>query len=150
MTWSFTDTLTTDKDKVRALSGDVLTTDQQVSDEFITGYLSMFGNVFRTAAAVCRHLAAKYSRQVSQARDDLRKDLSDRATAYAARAKELDEQASSAVGGALAPALFVGGVYVADRVMNEDDDSLIQPFFRRDSMEYPHGDLVDVSEDEST
>ena len=143
MTWSFTDTLATSKDQVRALSGDVLTADQQVSDEFIAGYLSMFGNVFRTAAAICRHLAAKYSRQVTQARDDLRKDLSDRAKAYADRAKELDEQASSATMGALSPAIFAGGVFTADRDTRADDTTMIQPFFRRDSMEIHRGDLVD-------
>lgn len=142
--WSYNTSLSTDKDKVRLLSGDVLTADQQISDEEISGMLLMFGNVFRTAAAVCRHLAAKYSRQVTQARDDLRKDLSDRAKAYADRAKELDTQASSAVDGAIVPALFVGGVYTADRDTRADDDTMIQPFFRRDSMEYSDSPLIDT------
>ena len=147
MAWTFTDTLLTDRDRVRALCGDVLSTDPQVSDEFLAGYLSMFGNVFRTAAAVCRHLSAKYSRQVTQARDDLSKSLSDKAKAYADRAKELDEQASSATLGALSPMIFAGGIYTADRDERADDATMIQPFFTRDTMEIGRVDPF-VSDDD--
>ncbi len=134
MSWTFDPTLTATIDQVRFLSGDVDTTDQQVANETITGLLTMYGSVFRAAAAVCRSLASRYSRQSDVAMDDMRKSLSQRAKAYAERASELEEQASSALGIGAVPMPFSGGMLDSVKQVQIDDPDRTQPLFTRDMM----------------
>lgn len=151
MTWSYTDTLLTAKDQVRFLSGDTQITSQMVTNEEITGILALYGNnVFRGAAAVCRHLASRFSRQADAAIDDMRKSLSQRAAAFAARAQELEAQADNgSVIGTLVPQVFAGGIFESDVETNRQDDSIVQPMFTRDMMEFPTGfRSVETSEEE--
>ncbi len=143
MTWTFDDTLSTDLAKVRFLSGDVDTTDQQVANETITGLLTMYGNVFRAAASVCRSLASRYSRQSDSAMDDMRKSLSQRAKAYAERANELETQAGSALGIGAVPTIYAGGISILDKSIQTDDTDAVQPFFTRDMMG------IDTTDDET-
>lgn len=138
MTWSYDPSLSTDKDRVRFLSGDTDTSDQMVSNEEITGVLSMYtDNIFRGAAAVCRHLASKFSRQADQEIDDMRKALSQRAKAFADRASELDAQASSGVTASSMPTWYAGGISVADKELQNEDTDRVRPLFSRDDMEFP-------------
>lgn len=144
MTWSYAPALTLDRDKVRFLCGDVDTTDQLVSDEEIAGNLAMYGSsVFRAGAAVCRHLAARFSRQADIAEDDIKKSLSQRAKAFADRAGELDEQASSTVNGAIVPTMFAGGISRSDKQVREQDTDRVQPSFTRRDDDFP-GTLPDT------
>lgn len=135
MTWSFDPGLSTDTDKVRFLSGDTDTTSQLVANETIVGVLTMYGNVFRSAAAICRAIAAKFSRQADEAIDDMRKNLSQRATAYAARARELDDQAVALTAVGATPMPFAGGISIGDKETRADDADRVDPFFTRDMME---------------
>lgn len=132
MTWTYTNTLLTDKDKVRFLTGDTLTGDQLVSDEEIAGILLMHSNVYGAGAAVCRHLATRFSRQADSAIDDMRKSLSQKATAYAARAEELDDQASSATGVTSIPMPFAGGISVSGKQARRENTDRVSPAFTRD------------------
>jgi hypothetical protein len=138
MSWSFDEGLFTDLDRVRFLCGDVDTTDQLVADEVVTGVLSMYGNLFHSSAAVCRHLSARFSRQADISEDDLRKALSQRAKAYSDRAKELDTQASS-TGSVMVPTMFAGGISVSDKQTREQDTNRVPPFFSRRTDELPSG-----------
>jgi len=135
MTWTYDDTLSTDKDIVRFYTGDVLTADQQVSNEGIAALLAIHSTPLTTAAQICRSLAARYSRQADQEIDDLRKSLSQRAKAYADRAKELEALDDKTLALSV-PVLYAGGISVADKASVESDTDRVQPFFTRDLMEY--------------
>lgn len=134
MTWSYSAGSGTALDRTRFLCGDTDTLSQMVSNEEITDMLGLYGaNIFRAAAAVCRHLSARFSRRADGAIDDMRKSLSQLSAQFAARAKELEAQADSGSDtGTTVPVPYAGGVYVADRDEREADTSLIQPFFTRD------------------
>lgn len=137
MSWTYTAGSGTAKDRVRFFCGDVDTSSQMISDEEITDMLSLYSsNVFRAAAAVCRNFAARFSRKADAAIDDMRKSLSQLSTQFAARAEELEAQASSGTStGTVLPMPWAGGVYVADKEEREADTTLIQPFFTRDMID---------------
>lgn len=137
MTWSYSTALATDKDRVRFYTGDTLSVAQQVSDEEIAGVLAMHSNVYVAAAAVCRHLAARYSALADIAIDDMRKSLSQRSAAYASRAGELEAQATSSSGsGSVAPRFFAGGISTSGKQVRQDNGALVQPLFSRDAMDF--------------
>lgn len=135
MTWTYSDTLATDKDKVRFYTGDVFTADQQMSDEGIAALLVTFDGPIRTAAQVCRSLAARYSRRTDSAIDDVRKNASQRAKAYADRANELDALAALGTSLSLVPRIYAGGISIADKELALGDTDRVPPFFTRDMME---------------
>jgi hypothetical protein len=62
MTWSYNTALTADKDKVRTFIGDTNTSEQLISDEEITFFLTQSDNIYGAAARACRAIAAKYAR----------------------------------------------------------------------------------------
>ena len=135
MTWVYSQDLATLKDKVRFLSGDVDTADQQVADETITAVLSMYGDVWHSAAAICRSLAARYSREADIAMDALKKSLSQRAAAYKERGDELAAYASDPTGVLAVPVIFAGGISVAQKDDNVLNTDRVRPFFTRHMME---------------
>ncbi len=59
MSWSFTTSLPTDKDQIRALIGDVDTADQLLSDELINAQLALEPGVYY-AASTCAGFIASY------------------------------------------------------------------------------------------
>jgi hypothetical protein len=134
--WTFDDNLTAPKDWVRLLAGDTVSSAQLVSDELIAGILAEHANKYTAAAVVCRHLAARFSRQADQAIDDMRKSLSQRAKAFSERASELDEQATSVSGGNSVAVPFFGGITVAGKSAQREDTSLVRPLSTRDDMEF--------------
>lgn len=135
MTWSYNIALATEKDRVRFLAGDTDTADQQVSDEEIAGLLSLYGGAHRTAAAICRHLAARLGRYADTQIGQLRVSLSARARGFADRADELEAQA--AVVGSV-PVPYAGGLSIADKQAREDNTDRVRPLFTRD-MDAPAG-----------
>ena len=64
MTWTFVDTLLTDRDKIRANIGDTDSGDEQFSDEHLAAVLAIVADVNMASAALCDQLAAKYARKV--------------------------------------------------------------------------------------
>ena len=118
MAWTYTDTLTTDRDKIRSLIGDIDTNDQQLTDEFIAAKVTSEGSVNGAAVACCRALIAKYSRKVSSSVGKLSKQSSDLVKHYRELLSEMQQLRSYSSIGA---ATFV--------------DTDREPAFTRDMME---------------
>lgn len=113
------------KDKVRLLIGDTDRDDQQFTDEEITAILTMEGNVFSSAELCCFSLSVKYSKLVDKTVGELRLRLGQRATAYAARAKEIKSR------GALNSAIpFSGGIVQSQKATQEEDADRVNPGFQ--------------------
>jgi hypothetical protein len=119
MAWTYDPDITTDRDKVRLLIGDTITTDQQLQDGEIAFFLSEESNVYRAAARACQSLAALYARKVDKAVGDLKISASQRQKAYAALAKDLW------IKGGVSGIPSAGGVYVADKDSMADNDSIV-------------------------
>ena len=131
MSWTYDILLATNRDKVRLLIGDTLSTDQQFSDEELDWLLLENGNgLYRTASAACRALATRYSRYADKWVGDLKILASQKARGYLAMAQELDKK-SSASSWAVPTA---GGVYVDEKEAAAADTSLVQPEFVRGMM----------------
>src|SRR5688572_3442242 len=136
MTFTYDPGLATDRDRVRFLIGDTVAP-AIVQDEEITGILTMQSGVYSSAAAICRSLAARYSRLADIARDDVRKSQSQIAKAFADRARDLETQASSVVGGTLIPVPYAGGISISDKDAQLDDTDRVVPIFTRDGDDFP-------------
>ena len=124
MTWNYDDSLPTDKDMVRALIGDTDTTNQLVSDEFITAMLVTFPNTYNCAAAICDGLATKYARTSSISIDGLTVSGADRARMFRDLAANLRAQASQAASGGLGVPVLTG---VSISEMDSVDDDTDRP-----------------------
>jgi hypothetical protein len=132
MTWSYDHALTQSKDKVRFHIGDTDPGSRNnwlVQDEEIMFALSQEGTVRDAAALMCEHLAARFAKDADKQVGDLRISLSQRAEAYAKTAGRLRNRNS----------IFVtpsaGGIVIAEKQAQEQDDSKVKPFFGRDMMD---------------
>lgn len=131
MSWSYDPELTEDKDRVRLLIGDTISTQQQFQDEELVWILSENGSsIYAAAASACRMLAAKYSRQADKWVGDLKILASQKARSYLALAESFDAKAGSQMW-AIPSA---GGVYVDEKEAAAADTSLVQPEFTRGMM----------------
>jgi hypothetical protein len=129
MTWTYDATLSTTRDKVRALLGDVDTTDQQVTDEVIALLLSEQGdNMYRAAAAAARACAAKYAREASIGIGSLRIQSDTLSQKYLNLASAIDAMGDNAPGGLGSP-IHTGGS-VGDMEDAEEDTDRPAPSFK--------------------
>jgi len=126
MAWTYDDTLPNDRDAVRLLVGDTLSTDPQMSDEEINGLLGIYSGTRATAIAACKALAAKYARYADKWVGDLKILASQKHAAYLKLAEAL---ASSS--GFTPAAPTAGGIYADQKQAQQDDESLSVPTFRR-------------------
>ena len=135
MTWTYTgDPSDSPKDAVRFWIGDTTEATPQLSDEEITYLLQLTGgSVMQAAILACMQLANRYSSQVDFAVEtELRVALSQRAEAYAKRARELREQSQSpGTGSALGalPVPYAGGISRSDMERQERDGDRVPPGF---------------------
>ncbi len=129
MAWSYSgNPASSDKDAVRFYTGDTDETDQLVTDEEINFTITNEGGAIMAAVAVCRAIAAKFSRQADKAIGDLRVSFSQKSEAYVKRAAGLELKGS----GLAVP--FAGGLTVADKETAENNTANVQPIFRRGVM----------------
>lgn len=137
MAWTYSgDPSTNDKDAVRFLIGDTDTTDQQLQDEEITYLLNINGgDVYDAAIAAARSLASKYSRQADTRIGDYSVSASQRAAAYLALAKELQQQQVANLVHTSTP--YAGGISVADKQQDETNTDRVRPAFTRYDMTFP-------------
>lgn len=113
--------------QVRRLIGDVIKNDQQLFDDEISFFISQRSSIYGAAADACRAIAAQYSRKVDvTSPGEIRTAYSVQATAYARRAKELDEVARNR-GAGITP--FAGGISIADKTARQQDTDRVQPSF---------------------
>lgn len=116
---------TSQRDQVRFLAQDTVSTDPLVQDEEIAFVLTLYGDSRAAAASICEQIAAKFSRQADRSVQSLRVSLSEKSKMYAARAKELRSQVVASV------KPFAGGMSQAEKLADQADSDRVQPSFQR-------------------
>ncbi|CAB4176328.1 hypothetical protein UFOVP978_24 [uncultured Caudovirales phage] len=121
MGFSYTLPPTSSLDTVRFLVGDTIEDDYRIEDEEITLCLSQSGSdEYFAAAMACEFIATKFSAKGRKSVGALTVEYSQMASDYNQRAATLRLQAFNRPGQAAAP--YVGGISVADKEGNQQDD----------------------------
>lgn len=122
----------TDKDQVRLMVGDTDTSDQLLTDEEITHFLTTYITVGNAAVQSARAIMAMFTRQVTRAVGDLKINLSDRARAYRELIVELAEMADASD-----PfQIYMGNQSLADGRADRTNTDLPQPPFEVGMTDY--------------
>lgn len=143
MAWSYSgDPTSSAKDAVRFLIGDTDTNDQQLQDEEILFLLAQTSNdIYSAAILACRSIASIYSRQADQRIGDYSISASQKAAAYLALAKQLEQSQTKALIKRVKP--YAGGISVSDKREDEENPDRVQPAFTRRDMAFPGIEDVD-------
>jgi hypothetical protein len=135
---SFDTSLSTDRDQVRVLIGDIVPTDELIEDDMIDALLTLKGSINGAALACAESLAARFSRD----RDKKVGALSlsgNRGEFYANLVKQLRRAAS------LGAAPYCGGISVSDKAAAEADADRVVPAFTKNQFAHP-GDMAENQE----
>lgn len=132
MTWSYSgNPASSNLDQVRFLIGDTDAAQSQLSNEEIEYTLG--SKPPKGAAAECaRAIAAKYARLVTRSVGDLNVTYKELQENYTKLAERLDAQSASEDAGVQ---VFAGGIFTADRVIQDNNTAINQPSFRRDQFD---------------
>lgn len=130
MAWTYVTPIATTKDEVRLLIGDTDTTDQQLLDEEINYFVVQESSAVRAAARACETLAAKYARKMNKKMGDLSIEAEKLSKHYMDLATRLFDQGRST------GVPTAGGIEVADRNANQDDDSVTHNAIRRNMHDF--------------
>ena len=123
MTWTYSGNPSgTNRDAIRFMIGDTDNTDQLVTDEEIAYALAQEGNVYVSAARICRSLASRYARYMDQSLGDLSISYSQRYQQFTELANRLEFDGSSRVG-----IPYAGGISQSDKDTVDADTDRIQP-----------------------
>ena len=126
MSWTYSQSqLDEPRNQVRLKLGDTDSSDQQLQDEEIDQFLAETDSVEGATLAAARALAARYSRSVDKWVGDLKILGSQRSRHYLALVKALSGKAS------IHAVPSAGGVFQAEKEDMEQNNALVQPFFRR-------------------
>ena len=122
MAWTYNDQLATDKDKVRALIGDVNVNDKQVTDEAINVWVTeVGGNIYTAASIIAQGLSGLYARRAEIQIDGLKVKFIERAKHYRALAIQIRETGKLKAGSLGTP--VVSGVSLGEMdSVDEDTD----------------------------
>lgn len=122
---AFTYVLTTDRGKVRFLSGDTDSLDILLQDDEIDYLLTLYPSVTTAAVAACRAIAAKFAREADKSIGDLSISFSQRASAFYLLATQVIANSSVV----LSP--YCGGISKTDKALVESDGDRVLPAFIR-------------------
>ncbi len=131
MTWTYSDALPTDKDKVRLLIGDIDAAQPLLADEAISYFLGQAG-LTRAAAKACRAIAAKFARDATTAVAGFSATLQSRHEQYLKLAETLEAYAAEVVAVPTA-----GGIEQSEKATAAADTSLVPRGFRLGAMDHP-------------
>lgn len=132
MTWSYSlsnlspPSGVANKDQVRLLIGDTISTAPIFQDEELGQFLVLRPSMYGAAQLACTAAAAKYSAQVNEAAGDRKKEFSDLAKAFRAAAAQYGMLASVAGGGAP----YSGGISISDKLIDRQNSDSVQPAFQ--------------------
>ena len=132
MSFSYDPTIPTDKDAVRLLIGDTVSTDVLLQDEEISFFLTREGSVDSAAAESAESIAAKFSRFADQKTGDISVQFSQRAKQYLDLADKI-RRGLAIMGGVP----FAGGISRSDKKAREEDTDRVAPAFVRDMHDHP-------------
>ena len=133
MTWSYdaSNLLTTPsnstvvKDQVRFLVGDVDMGDQLLEDEEVLFTVGQRTSIYGAAAVCARMLATKYARRADSQQGPIRLAYSQISRNYMMMASQYENQAMSRG----AQPGYAGGISVADKVQQEENQDRVGPQF---------------------
>jgi hypothetical protein len=140
MSWSYSDTLLTDRDKVRFYLQDTDTNDQLLTDEEIAFLLTEAGSVRAAAIVAAETVAAKFARYADTSVGDLQLSYSQRYEQFLSLAERLRRQVS------LSAVPLAGGISVSRKQTVDEDTDRVAPAFSVGMLSHP--DHVAVSADE--
>jgi hypothetical protein len=125
MSWSYSDALTTDRDKLRFRIGDVDTNDQLLSDELLDALLDARASPILAAIDAVEGILAKFAREIDRSALGLGGPRSQKTQFYRDLLKELRAQAARGD-----TDVFFGGGSISQRDSNLDDSDLPRTPFR--------------------
>lgn len=134
MSWSYDPKLESNKDRVRFLIDDTEDLDQLLTDEEIAFALGQWGNIYRTASALCETLAMKFAKQVGILDSrGVNWDPSKQAERYRELATTIKAMASEtgSVG------IFAGGMSISGKQTQDEDTDRVKPAFTANSHRNP-------------
>lgn len=134
MTWTYSPTTSAfnSRDYVRREIGDVVTTDQLLSDEEIAQAISVEGDLVLSSARCCEWLATYFARKADIVEGKLSLRLSQRSAAYKAQAERL-----RMYGGSFAVP-YAGGISVTDKDNVNNDSDRVPPAFWKGMSDNPN------------
>lgn len=135
MTWTYDQSLATDRDKVRFEIQDTDTSDQLFSNEEIDARLTALGSVSSTSLDLARRLMMRFARKADTTVGRVSTSFNQRFQAYKDIVSRLEAE-----GAALCMPSF-GGTEVARNDELDADDSLVQPENKRDGDDRNTGDV---------
>lgn len=143
MTFTYnSSSISTDLAKVRLLIGDTSTGDQLLQDEEINFFVDSEPSIYHAGAMACEAIAAEFSRKADKQVGDLKINASQKAEAYAKRAKKLMAMAKTR-GSA---GIYAGGISKTDKQTQEQDSDRVEPDFYREMHDFP-GTTLNSTED---
>ena len=132
MTWTYQDTMPTEKDKVRFYIGDTTAGDPMLSDQEIEFALSEAGGDVRAAATLClTRKAAEWARLADLKEGQLSISYSQRSQQMLALADVITTTTSLFE----PPMPSAGGIFVADKQAAEGDTGRVVPSFNVDMLD---------------
>lgn len=132
MSWSYSDSLSTDRDRLRFKIGDVDTNDQLLSNETLDALLATRADPTLASIDAVEGILAKFAREIDRGSLGLGGSRSQKTQFYRDLLKELRAEAARGDTGA-----FFGGASVsAKETIREDEDIPLTPF-RLDQFDNP-------------
>jgi len=124
MSWSYSDSLSTDRDKLRFKIGDVDTDSQLLSDELLDALLTTRGDPTLAAINAVEGILAKFARDIDRGALGLGGSRSQKTQFYRDLLKELRAEAARGD-----TSIFFGGGSISEKESNLDDsDAPVTPF----------------------
>lgn len=113
------------KDIIRFMIGDTISTDPQLADEEISFCFALRHSTYGGAAQACEALASQYSRLADTVTGELHTLYSSKARAYAKRAIDYENYAAITAG----PLIYAGGISIVDKLLQDADPDRVSPQF---------------------
>ena len=123
MAWTYSDSLTTDRDKVRLKIGDTDTDDQLLSNETIDALLDIRADVILCAIDCVRAILAKLARDIDRSAAGMTGSRSQRIANYEIVLRNLIKESGGET------RMKVGGISKDDADSLRDDSDFAQPDF---------------------
>ncbi len=136
MAWTFDQSLGTDRDMVRFFIADTDSNNQLVQDEGITAILTLYGDIYEGAAALCDGLATKFARIPTVNIAGISIKGVDRADEYRRAAAQLRRQAADSASGTLGVP-FIGGISKAQELIQVNDTDRMPNKFQIGQDDFP-------------
>lgn len=124
MSWSYSDSLSTDRDKLRFKIGDVDTNDQLLSNELLDALLAEQADPTLAAIAAVEGILAQFARDIDRQALGLGGSRSQKTQFYRDLLKELRSQAARSS----TSAFFGGGSVSEKETIQDDSDNPLTPF----------------------